>query len=170
GLDEVAGTLVTTVNDLHRAGYALDGTTTGLDFFDPTATTARTIKLDDALRDHPELIAASEVAIPGGTLDGGLAERIALLSSSASGADARYRALIGQLGVESQATQRRADMQASVYTQVAEAAVSVRGVSLDEELANLVVSQQAYAASARVLTAIDEMLETLISRTGHVGR
>src|SRR5690606_7574558 len=126
--------------------------------------------LDDAVRDNPELVAASEIGVPGGTLDGGMAERIAALSASASGADARYRALIGQLGVESQATHRRADMQASVFIQVAEAAVSVRGVSLDEELANLVVSQQAYAASARVLTAIDEMLDTLIARTGHVGR
>jgi flagellar hook-associated protein 1 FlgK len=105
-----------------------------------------------------------------GTFDGSIAERIALLSGSTSGADATYRGLIGTLGVESQATRRRADMQASVVTQVNDAATSVRGVSIDEELGNLVASQQAYAASARVLTAVDEMLDTLITRTGQVGR
>jgi flagellar hook-associated protein 1 FlgK len=78
--------------------------------------------------------------------------------------------MIGTMGVESQAVRRRAEMQASVVTQVTDAATSVRGVSIDEELGNLVASQQAYAASARVLTAVDEMLDTLISRTGHVGR
>ena len=61
-------------------------------------------------------------------------------------------------------------MNSYVVTQISESAASVRGVSIDEELANLVSSQQAYNASARVLTAVDEMLDTLIARTGVVGR
>jgi flagellar hook-associated protein 1 FlgK len=171
-LDDVAATLVSTVNAVHATGVGLDGTTTGLEFFDPTATTARTIRVSTDVAGQPELIAAGlPSGIPGsGTFDGSIAEAIALLSSSATGADARYRGLIGTLGVESQAVRRRADMQASVVTQVSESAASVRGVSIDEELANLVSSQQAYNASARVLTAVDEMLDTLIARTGVVGR
>jgi flagellar hook-associated protein 1 FlgK len=171
-LDDVAGALVTSVNDLHRDGYALDGATTGVDFFDPSGTTARTIRLSSAVDGHPELVAAGlPSGVSGsGTLDGSVAESIAHLSTQAGGADARYRATIGTLGVEAQAVRRRAEMQSSVVTQVTDAATSVRGVSIDEELGNLVASQQAYAASARVLTAVDEMLDTLISRTGHVGR
>jgi flagellar hook-associated protein 1 len=171
-LDAVAAKLVASVNALHQTGVALDGTTTGLDFFDPTATTARTITLSADVEGHPELVAAGVPSgVPGsGTFDGSIAEKIALLSSSTTGADGAYRQLVGTLGVESQAVRRRAEMQASVVTQVTDAATSVRGVSIDEELGNLVASQQAYAASARVLTAVDEMLDTLISRTGHVGR
>ncbi|HEX7097269.1 MAG TPA: flagellar basal body rod C-terminal domain-containing protein, partial [Acidimicrobiales bacterium] len=165
----------TTVNAIHSTGYALDGTTTGINFFDPTATTARTITLSSGptgVLDHPELVAAGMPSgVPGsGTVDGSIADTIGKLSSASDGADAVYRQLIGTLGVEAQAVRRRADMQASVVTQVSDAAASVRGVSIDEELANLVMSQQAYAASARVLTAVDEVLDTLISRTGHVGR
>ena len=121
---------------------------------------------------QPEVLAAGvpSGAPSGGTFDGSVAETIALLSSSTSGPDARYRAMIGTMGVEAQAVRRRAEMQSAVVTQVTDAATSVRGVSIDEELGNLVASQQAYAASARVLTAVDEMLDTLISRTGHVGR
>jgi flagellar hook-associated protein 1 len=42
-------------------------------------------------------------------------------------------------------------------------------VSLDEESVNLVSAQHAYQAAARVLTAIDQALDTLINRTGTVG-
>lgn len=169
-LNDVASTLVSTVNALHASGTALDGTT-GLNFFDPTATTARSIAVSTDVAGQPELVAAGALsALPGGSLDGSVAEQIALLSSSTSGADARYRNLIGKLGVEAQAVGRRAEMQASVVIQVSESAASIRGVSIDEELANLVSSQQAYSASARVLTAVDEMLDTLIGRTGVVGR
>ena len=47
---------------------------------------------------------------------------------------------------------------------------SVSGVNLDEEMTNLVAAQRAYQASARLMTAVDEMLDTLISHTGLVGR
>ena len=43
-------------------------------------------------------------------------------------------------------------------------------VDTDEEAANMLAYQRAYEGSARVLTAIDEMLDTLINRTGVVGR
>ncbi len=48
--------------------------------------------------------------------------------------------------------------------------LAVSGVSLDEEMVNMIRFQQAYNASARLITAVDEMLEVLISRTGLVGR
>ncbi|MCB1284909.1 MAG: hypothetical protein KDB20_11395, partial [Microthrixaceae bacterium] len=47
---------------------------------------------------------------------------------------------------------------------------SVAGVNVDEEMTNLMMSQRAYEASARMLTAIDELLDVLINRTGIVGR
>ncbi len=46
---------------------------------------------------------------------------------------------------------------------------SVSGVSLDEEMTNLISFQRGYQASARTLTAMDEMLEQLIEHTGRAG-
>jgi flagellar hook-associated protein 1 FlgK len=46
---------------------------------------------------------------------------------------------------------------------------SVSGVSLDEEMVNLVRFQRAYQASSRAMSALDEMIELLVTRTGRVG-
>jgi flagellar hook-associated protein 1 FlgK len=43
------------------------------------------------------------------------------------------------------------------------------GVSLDEEMTNLVRFQRGYQASARAMSTFDEMLDGLINRTGRVG-
>jgi flagellar hook-associated protein 1 FlgK len=46
----------------------------------------------------------------------------------------------------------------------------VSGVSIDEEATNMIQYQHAYQAAARVITTMDEMLNTLINDTGLVGR
>jgi len=52
----------------------------------------------------------------------------------------------------------------------AESAVqSDAGVNLDEEMTNMMLYQRSYQASARVITTADELLDTLINRTGKVG-
>lgn len=47
---------------------------------------------------------------------------------------------------------------------------SVSGVSLDEEMSNMIKFQHAYNASARFMTTYDELLDKLINSTGTVGR
>jgi flagellar hook-associated protein 1 FlgK len=74
------------------------------------------------------------------------------------------------LGVEAQSTYRRVTMQAAATRQVDAARDAVSGVNIDEEMVNMIQFEHAYNASARVMTAIDEMLDTLITRTGVVGR
>ncbi len=48
--------------------------------------------------------------------------------------------------------------------------MSISGVSIDEEMANMVKFEKSYQAAARILTALDEMLDVLINRVGLVGR
>lgn len=74
------------------------------------------------------------------------------------------------LGVQAQGVERHLDMQRTVTEQVDLARTSASGVNIDEEMTNLVAFQRAYEGAARVLTAIDETLDTLINRTGLVGR
>lgn len=164
-LDDVASQLATAVNAAHAGGYDLDGAA-GLDLF--TGTSASDIRLNPAVGGDPRKVAAS--GDPAGTLDGGNANALAALGQGPGSADSLYGELIGRLGVESQALHRRQQIQTEVIVQVDAARDSVKGVNLDEELTALVQAQHAYAASARLMTAVDEMLETLIGRTGLVGR
>ena len=85
------------------------------------------------------------------------------------GPDAHYRSLIVALGVQAQAANRRVDIQSDITNQVDAVRDAGSGVNLDEEMANMVAYQHAYSAAARHLTAVDEMLATLMS-TGIVGR
>ena len=40
---------------------------------------------------------------------------------------------------------------------------SISGVNLDEEMANLIRYQQAFTASARMITLVDEMMDELLN-------
>ena len=176
-LDDVAVSLAEQVNALHEAGFDLDGNE-GLAFFvnglapgDPV--TALSIRLDPDVAADPRMVAASGIGDPldpTGNLDASIAQQLAAIGGATDRPDLVYNELIGALGVENQALQRRQGIQTEVIRQVDDAREGVRGVNIDEEMVAMVQSQHAYAASARLMTAIDEMLQTLITRTGVVGR
>ena len=131
-------------------------------------TSAATLTVSDDVAGNPNAIAAGVAG--GGPLDGSLALQLAELASSTTGPDALYRALIVGLGVDAQTTNRRFDIQQESTNRVDEARTSVSGVNIDEEMVSMVQFQHAYDAAARFMTTIDEMLDTLVNRTGVVGR
>ncbi len=57
--------------------------------------------------------------------------------------------------------ERLAATQSSLVDSLAFKSDSVRGVNLDEELADLIIYQQAFSAAARVIAVIQEMMKTL---------
>jgi flagellar hook-associated protein 1 FlgK len=61
-------------------------------------------------------------------------------------------------------------VQTSVVAAADDAVNADSGVNLDEEMTGMLMFQRAYQASARVITTVDEMLDTLVNRTGTVGR
>jgi flagellar hook-associated protein 1 FlgK len=164
--DRVATELATQVNAVHRTGATTDGTT-GLDFFalDPGVPAAL------GLRIVPTGIDGIAAAAPGsGALDGSIADRISQLGDGANSPDVVWAGFVTGIGVIAGAEYDRsalADLRlgSAVARQQSEASVD-----LDEENMNLVLAQTAYQGAARVFTAIDEMLDTLINRTGTVGR
>lgn len=81
-----------------------------------------------------------------------------------------FGAIVGQLGVQTQEANRQAQNAQLLTEQVDLNRQSVSGVSLDEEMSNLIKFQHAYSAAARFMTAYDELLNKLINSTGVVGR
>ena len=84
-------------------------------------------------------------------------------------ADNAYQALVSQIGSAVNDAQRQADSAQALTTAVDDRRQSTSGVSMDEEMTNLVRFQRAYQASARAMSSMDEMLDVLINRTGRVG-
>jgi len=171
-LDAVAESLVTSVNTLHLTGYDLTGAT-GRNFFDPAGVTAATISLSADVAGQPEHIAAGEPdpgPVAPGRFDGERARAMAALAGAPAGPDARYRSMVSTLGVEVRTAVRRDEIQGQLVQAAANRADSVGGVSIDEEMANMMAAQRGFEAAARVLTAIDELMGVLIQRTGLVGR
>lgn len=168
-LNNVVATMVNDVNALHSTGQGLDTVNDlNLNFFDPAGTTALTVSLSADVAGQPSRIALA--AAGGGALDGSIAQQLAALAGSSTGADAAYQQMVGRIGVATQTAQRRESIQESMVQAADDARMSVSGVSLDEELTSMVQSQRAYEAAARLLTTVDQMLDTLINRTGVVGR
>jgi len=84
--------------------------------------------------------------------------------------DAFYTSMIGALGVQAQDAQRLNTNQQTVIDHLTNLRASTSGINMDEEMTDMIRFQKAYNASARVLTAMDEMLDKLINGTGIVGR
>jgi flagellar hook-associated protein 1 FlgK len=157
-LDSVAAALVNTVNTQHMQGYDLNGEQ-GLEMF--TGTTAGSITV--AITDPAKIAASSSDT---SRLDAGNADTLAALVSATDGPDRVYRSVVVQLGVDTQAVNRRAEIQSSMTADIDSVRSSQSGVNLDEEMASLLSFQRAYEAASRVLTVVDSTLDTLINRMG----
>lgn len=84
--------------------------------------------------------------------------------------DDYVKSLISNLGVDAQQAIRMQDNQTVLINQVETNRQSISGVSLDEEMSNMIKFQHSFNANSRMITAMDEMIDTIISRMGLVGR
>lgn len=177
GLEDIAQALMDEINPIHSTGFGLgdvgvDPTLTGNDFF-ISGTGNNLIELNPDLDVLERIAAASSNNTPG---DGSNALRIAQLKQAkiatlANGTFDDYtKSLISALGVDTQEAIRMTDNQELLLTQIENRRESVSGVSLDEEMSNMIKFQHGYNSAARMITAIDEMLEVVVNRMGIVGR
>lgn len=164
-LSALSGSLLTEVNAQHRKGYDQAGAPGGA-FFGTVAG-----RLTIAIAD-PAKVAASDVGGVGvaPNRSGGNAGKLADLSALKGGPDERYRQTVVGLGVEAQTANRRVDIQTNILRQIDAAREAESGVNLDEEMTTMLAYQRAYEGAARFVSAVDSMLDTLINRTGIVGR
>lgn len=177
-LDGLVAALAEGFNGVHASGYGLGGETGNAFFITNDSKgwfTASNIAVNaDLEMDLGKIAAASSSGEPG---DGSNALKLAQLlkqekNDGLGGTtfEDYYQALIGELGVQGQQAKRMAENQQLLVSQLDSNRQEVSGVSLDEEMVNMIRFQHAYAAAARVITAIDEMLGVIIERLGVVGR
>jgi flagellar hook-associated protein 1 len=175
-LDKMAFSFASAMNEVQQAGYTKAGEVSGIDFFDAGDAeygAAANISLSDAIDGNPDLIAASADGTSGnGENAKKLSEamRTPMDGLGNTSVSSFYEGMIGTLGVSAQEANRQAANSISLVDQADMQRQSVSSVSLDEEMTNMIKFQHAYNAAARSMTAVDEMLDTIINNMGLVGR
>lgn len=166
-VDEMAWTIATEFNAQHQAGYTLNGTT-GIDFFQTMGPSsegaAASIQIGaDVLADVNNIAAASSNA-PGDNQNAlALAQMqdAALFNGGTWTFQEQYSSIVARVGSETRQVSTSYQYQQSVTDQIAYSREAIAGVSLEEEMANLIQYQESYEASARLFNTVSEMMETL---------
>lgn len=169
-LDSLANNLRTEVNSIHASGTNPLGQT-GVQFFGdvvPPAlqTGAIDFDLSAAVKADPNAIVSSATGLAG---DGGLALSLSRLRDvSISGLGSRtfsrfYGDMVGDIGRQTASAKADLDTQQSISDQIANQIQSVSGVSLDDEMANMLRYQRSYQAVARALNVFDQVTEDVIN-------
>jgi flagellar hook-associated protein 1 FlgK len=155
-LNAVVKTLADNVNAFHNPGG------TGTDFFSYGAagTEAGTLAVNVGTAGVRTGLSAAQGA-------NDIAIQIANLRGGTQ--DTLYTAFVTRVGGDLKNAQRGEANSGVLLGAIDDRRQSTSGVSMDEEMTNLVRFQRGYQASARVMSTMDQMLDTLINRTGTVG-
>lgn len=180
-------------NGVHELGYSLNSPAeTGISFFtskDNTVPfTIENIQVNaEILADTNKVAASGQYELDGtdmktikGNSDVALALTslrdakfvypVALTSMSSGTTDDYFRAFVSDLGTRADVAITNYDRSGNLLDNVEIRRQSVSGVSIDEELTDMIRFQHAYNAAARSMTVVDEMLDRIINSMGIVGR
>ncbi len=187
GFNELAYKIMTETNAIHRVGYGMDGETnrnffTGYDSGDervPYKDCILTMSMENFIEYDLTTIACAgghfvnetdRLPTFNGVGDASNAILIAELKQTCffnndkSTFNDYYNELVTYIAARSQKTENELEYSTNILKQLDNQRASTAGVSMDEELANLIKFQQAYNASAKCITVIDEMLDKVINQ------
>lgn len=163
-LNNLTKSIVERVNTEHSKGSGINGRKGG---FFTEGSDAATIAVQSDLQSTPAGVAASGTGTAG---DNSIANAISsiktdrFLSSQTIGET--YSGFVSVIATQANEAKNMSNAFGLSMKQMSAQKDSVAGVSLDEELSNMVKFQQSYNAAARIFSVVDEMLDVIINRTG----
>jgi flagellar hook-associated protein 1 FlgK len=169
-LDTLAAGLANAVNTVQAGGFDLNGNP-GTNLFNPPPASGvgAAAGLSVAITD-PKLIAASSDGTVGSN---GNAQALYALSSqpliNGQSPSNYYSGIVFNVGNDAANASAEESASSLVVQQLTDQLSSVSGVSLDEEAANVVRYQDAYQASAQVITTINDMMYTVVNMSTLTG-
>ncbi|NOZ87044.1 MAG: flagellar hook-associated protein FlgK [Deltaproteobacteria bacterium] len=163
-LDDFAFQLTNRVNTIHSAGYGLDGTG-GRNFFrappDPLnpggAASAMSISPDVDGQTDNVAAATDPSSLPG---DNRNALAMGALNDIETG---EFSQIVGDIGLTISDAESDETFHQGTFDQTKAFRDSISGVSLEEEMVNMIKYQQAFAAAAKVIQTADELFDSLLS-------
>lgn len=164
--NKIATELSGQVNAVHSAGATPSGAT-GLNFFALAAGVPAAMGMSVIPTTVADLAAGK---VGGGPLDGSVAGKLGQTGSQKGSPDSMWSNLVSTTAVLTRSENEQSALANLGHGAAVSQQLSSSSVSIDEENVNMLMQQTSFQASARVMTAIDEMLDTLINKTGMVGR
>ncbi len=168
-LDNLANNLRTQVNALHQTGTNnLTPPTTGLNFFNDSVPQNGAIDFDLAaeVKADPDAISAGTTGKSG---DGGLALIMSQLRDSQVAGlgnktfNGYYTEMASGVGSDVDEYETALSAKSAVLEQIDTQIQSISGVSLDDEMANMLRFQRSYQAAAKMLNIFDQVTDDLIN-------
>jgi len=159
--------LINRVNTLHSSGMDLTGTQAG-NFF--AGTDASTIAVDPTILNSPSKLAAAGSTAPG---DNSVAVALAGVKDEVMPAlgnvslTSSYANFVTQIGGDVKKATSDNEVNSLNQKQLTAQRESISGVSMDEEMMNMMKFQQSYSAAARVFSVISSMMDTTINMAGN---
>jgi len=162
-IDTMMNSLKDAVNKAHSSGYSItDPPETGINFFD--GYSEGVLKINSDLQLDPSKIALSKDGTNG---NGDIATAISDIRNAkrVNGATISdsYGALISEIGSQKQSSEQMAQSNDLILQQLDQQKSSISGVSIDEEMTNVIKFQRAYEASAKMIKIADDMLQTILN-------
>jgi len=178
-LNKMAAAFAEEFNTVHEGGTDLEGIE-GEAFFvakDGGIITAANINVNQIIIDDPKKVAASDSEEGQAEVGNGKNAKSlsdvqfkAMDSLGKSTIQTYFSGVVGKLGVEGQQAVKLTFNTATLLGAVSNRRDSISSVSLDEEMTDMIRFQQAYNASARMITVVDETLDKIINGMGLAGR
>lgn len=167
-VDTLAKSIADAVNAQHSAGFSPTGGT-GQNFFTPLAAvagSAAAFSIDAGLNINT-IAGSGNALLPGDNSNALAIARLASANTTPSGAPIAsfsnfYSSLVSKVGLDVQASKTTVSQDEAFTNQLSTLRESNSGVSLDEELTNLIKYQRSYQASAKLITTATEMMDTVI--------
>jgi len=161
-LNDLATTLINRVNSYHVAGYGTDGST-GNKFF--LGSDARTIKFNSVLEANTEKIAVSaNPTSPGNSGQGALIAGVLdekLFNGGTVSLQGFYNGFLVDMATDLNNANDQTSVHGNVLTGLETTKQSIQGVSVDEEMTNLLQYQHFYIASSKMIKATDDTFRQL---------
>jgi flagellar hook-associated protein 1 FlgK len=160
-LDTLASSIIKKTNEIHQQADGASGG--GVDIF--KGTDAATISLNDVLDNNPELLSTSGTLTDGRSISEAMFDlHFESMSENSEDTFEDYYAMtIGELGAKSATNRQLFDSSERFAQGIQDRLESVSGVSLDEELANMMLVQAAFQASSRVIAVADSLLDSILA-------
>ena len=162
-LDALATAIITAVNEQHEQGFDINGNIGGA-FFEP-ATTAGDMRVSDDIMADPGKIAAAATVNDDGDNAGSigtLQDREFVIGIDTASFNGYWASFQGRMGQDVVDASRDVDNQSNFLDQLNSRREAVSGVSIDEEMMNLIKFQTGYEAAARLVSVAGELMDTLL--------